>query len=135
MPNTESEAWPKTVEEAVSILVTKITDEEDRRFLRGLSDDGLLIEHHNLGRAIRNNFGLWQGNAALLRDAGFDPDEVEPHEAADGASHIILIALRNRLISILDAPMLSGQSRRPLPADPITGDEPRIGGKENLHEA
>ncbi|MGL4668757.1 MAG: DUF6794 domain-containing protein [Saezia sp.] len=42
----------------------------------------IMETHFSLGAAIRNNYGLWQGNSKLLEDCGVDhPDD---------ASHKIL---------------------------------------------
>ena len=46
--------------------------------------------HFSLGAYIRNNFGLWGGNRALLDDCGVDD--------ADDASGVILRALYRKLM-------------------------------------
>ncbi len=75
---------PKTCDEAVNILLTKIA-EEDLSAIRKTTVDGLIIYHHGLGTTIRNEFGLWVGNLSLVIDCNtvfpgrvlsFHPDSV-----------------------------------------------------------
>ena len=51
--------------------------EADKAEIAAKSQDQLIELHFGLGTWIRNNFGLWQGNAALAQDAGSDhPDDI-----------------------------------------------------------
>ena len=64
--------------------------EDKEMLLRVMGSDVLLEQyHHTLGQWIRNNFGLWNGNAALLESCG--------REHPDDASYVILGALRERV--------------------------------------
>jgi hypothetical protein len=87
----EAPVTPKTVEEAVALLVGRLSD-EDRSLLRSLPADELTWRlHFTLGMAIRNNFGLWGGSVDLLRSCGSDT------MSADDASSVIIRVLRERL--------------------------------------
>ncbi len=72
---------PKTVAEAAARVISEL-DDESLRSLRGMDEADLAGLHFGLGMWIRNNFGLWSGNNALLEDCAsdgepgcFDPDE------------------------------------------------------------
>jgi len=89
------EGWPTTVEEAVERLIGEMTGDE-RDLLRGMPSDEYLSEFQmGLGLGIRNEFGLWRGNGALLKEC-----EVALGDplGAEKASLFILSALRERLI-------------------------------------
>lgn len=59
--------WPTTVDEAVAMLLADIS-EEDKEFVRSTPEEEIIPRfHHGWGTAIRNEFGLWRGNKALLR--------------------------------------------------------------------
>ncbi len=61
---------PKTVSEAVSLLLAGLSD-QDKASLRTIkNEDDLVMLHFSLGQAIRNDFGLWAGNQALLTSCG-----------------------------------------------------------------
>ena len=63
--------------------------EADKVNIAAKSQDQLIELHFGLGMWIRNNFGLWQGNAALAQDAGTnEPDDI---------AGVIIEALWNRL--------------------------------------
>ncbi|KPK50055.1 MAG: hypothetical protein AMK72_03110 [Planctomycetes bacterium SM23_25] len=70
-PGTQPAArnWPRSYEEAVSRLVSELTD-EDKTLLRALPKDDLIGFHMGWGMGIRNGFGLWQGNRDLLVSCG-----------------------------------------------------------------
>lgn len=66
---------PITVDQAVKKLV-KILPSADKEVIASMKEEDLITLHFGLGTWIRNNFGLWGGNTALLSDAGkTDPDE------------------------------------------------------------
>ena len=70
--------WPTTYEEAVTRLLDEIPDEE-RYGLMTTPRSDLNKWHYILGMTIRERYGLWQGNIALLRSCaahggGFGPD-------------------------------------------------------------
>jgi hypothetical protein len=67
---------PVTVAEAVDYLYNNLHP-DDIDALEKAKRLSLISLHFTLGRWIRNNFGLWQGNQALIDDAGGGhPDDV-----------------------------------------------------------
>jgi hypothetical protein len=67
--------WPQTIDEAVQALIASLTDAQ-RQHIRETEWADLYQFHHGLGTAIRNRFGLWQGNRALLHSCdAFEPDD------------------------------------------------------------
>jgi hypothetical protein len=84
----EKRNWPKTVDEAVARILSTLS-EEDRRHVKETPKEKLIRFHHGWGMSIRNSFGLWRGNAALLADAK------KGHP--DGASMVIIEAVWSRL--------------------------------------
>ncbi|MCJ7544858.1 MAG: hypothetical protein MUP47_09920 [Phycisphaerae bacterium] len=82
--------WPATVDEAVGRLMTELA-EEDIGTIRDMKREDLTTLHVGLGMWIRNEFGLWGGNEALLRATG------QSHP--DQASSVIIDALWEKLQS------------------------------------
>lgn len=80
--------WPKTVNEAVNILLAKLS-REHKAEIRGMTKDDLILGCHDLRIHIKSQFGVLQ-NKPLLEDSGrkFDPD---------GAVYVIIEALWQRL--------------------------------------
>lgn len=65
---------PKTVDEAVDEIIATFPRDVLEK-LASMTEEDLIECHFGLGLWIRNNFGLWKGNKALLEDAGSDiPD-------------------------------------------------------------
>lgn len=58
-------AWPTSLDSAAKRLLELLTDEEKLQ-LREMPADQLIGFHFALGMFIRNEFGLWRGNAELL---------------------------------------------------------------------
>lgn len=98
-----AQGWPKTIDGAVSLLSTKL-GQEAKDEIAALPEGELGTLHFGLGADIRNRFGLWAGNKALLLDcqkAKFEGrtdmppnvDEIQP----DDASAMIIRALWARL--------------------------------------
>lgn len=79
-------AWPTTLAEAARRLLEAMP-EDDRRMFAAAGEEDLIAMHHTVGQWVRNFFGLWLGNDALLRDCG------ESH--ADDASTVIMRAARD----------------------------------------
>lgn len=65
----ENTDWPATVEEAAERLVASL-DAKARHEIHQTSEEDLISFHLGLGATIRNTFGLWGGNAALLQSSG-----------------------------------------------------------------
>jgi len=72
---------PKTVDEAVERLLATLSEDELQQ-IANTSENDLFMLHFGLGQNIRNSFGLWQGNQALL-------DSCETFDADDASSKII----------------------------------------------
>jgi hypothetical protein len=87
---------PKNREEAVAYLMSHLSREVLDEIALTASEDDLYAYHQGLGTAIRNTFGLWENNEALRIDCGYVDEPL--HEGADGSSHVILVALRNKLL-------------------------------------
>ena len=64
-PVVSDAQWPKTVDEAVQILLTKLS-EKAKETLKNTPPEDLIKFHYSLGMYIRNQFGLWTGNEALV---------------------------------------------------------------------
>lgn len=79
---------PRTVAEAVPFVLAKLSD-ADKQKIKETPKKDLILFHHGLGTGIRNQTGLWQGNAALLEDCG------KPHP--DDCSMLIIEALWEEL--------------------------------------
>jgi hypothetical protein len=64
---TDMIAWnyPQTVEEAVEQLISEMPL-KDRVFVAGLDPKQLFLVEISLGSYVRQNFGLWTGNTALI---------------------------------------------------------------------
>jgi hypothetical protein len=58
--------WPKSVSEAVDRLVANL-NLKDKTRISGMQPLDLDELHLTLGMYIRDNFGLWTGNYALIR--------------------------------------------------------------------
>src|SRR5688572_25768384 len=81
---------PQTLQEAVDHLLS-IWSDEDKARLKAMRKDDLIMLHFGTGMGIRNSFGLWGGNGALLQDCsramyGEEGRRVHP----DDVSHFIL---------------------------------------------
>ena len=92
MHDIDSKRWPKTLNEAVDLVIVHMSEEEKEE-LRSTSKEGLLMFHFELGMCIRNSFGLWEGNTELLESCG------SAFMHADDVSTVIIEATRERLLS------------------------------------
>ncbi len=78
----EKNEWPVTCDAAVVWLVEHL-DNESKTTVKETPREGLIKFHHGWGTGIRNNFGLWRGNQALMESCmalregeQFHPDTV-----------------------------------------------------------
>ena len=103
MSDPKPELRPKTVDEAVLLLIEKLGPENCQTVAAIKTETELIGKlHHGLGRWVRNNFGLWQNNKALQEATGVSgPDD------ADDASGVILRALWEFLKSADGATIIS----------------------------
>jgi len=60
--------WPTTVDAVVTDLLNTLSA-EDKEMVRKTAFDDLIRFHHGWGTGIRNHYGLWRGNSALIADA------------------------------------------------------------------
>lgn len=72
----EHKIWPKTVNEAVKLIMSLLT-ETDKASITQMGESEIILENSlGWGQGIRNSFGLFNGNNGLLNDCGTkDPDE------------------------------------------------------------
>lgn len=76
--------YPASIEAAVRLLQSMVPPEELVKITQ-MEEDELIRLHRGLGMSIRNNFGLWKGNKALLLETG--------KRHPDDASGVIITAL------------------------------------------
>jgi len=100
--------YPKTVEEAVQSLLDELA-QDSKDYISAMSEEKELYRiHHSLGRGIRNEMGLWQGNDCLLvmclevamkngQELTLLPKDSEFVMHPDDASHTILVELWKKL--------------------------------------
>ncbi len=60
--------WPITVKATVADLLSALSA-ENKETVRKTKKDDLIMFHHGWGTGIRNHYGLWRGNNALIEDA------------------------------------------------------------------
>ena len=79
---TSTENIPKTVDEAIEKLLSKLS-QKDKILIANMDEDDLITLQFNLGTYIGREFGVWSGNRELLhscivieRDSHFHPDDV-----------------------------------------------------------
>lgn len=82
----ESDKWPITVKATVVDLLSKMSA-ESKETVRKTKKDALIKFHHGWGTGIRNHYGLWRGNNALIEDACGKPCH------PDDASMVIIEAV------------------------------------------
>ena len=58
--------WPKTIKNATERIIAQMSDEE-KRTLRGTNKEELAKFNFGMGVYIRNKFGLFDGNEALMK--------------------------------------------------------------------
>src|SRR5689334_14439712 len=95
----ESQYWPQTVDEAVDRLLQGISD-KDKETVRTTPKDELYKFHFVWGMGIRNAFGLWKGNAALMKSCAemrYGPGSDARFMHPDDASGVIIEAVWQRL--------------------------------------
>lgn len=91
-PPDPVDEMPKTVSEAVDRLLSAIS-EVDKALIRGVKKEEMIQFHHSWGQGIRNGFGLWGKNQALI--SSLPPEQ----RWADNASMFIIEAVWERLQS------------------------------------
>ncbi len=67
--------WPQDKLVAVALLITAMTPDSKTRIAR-IKHADLFPDHTGLADYIRQHFGLWEGNIALIDSCGCDsPDD------------------------------------------------------------
>jgi hypothetical protein len=96
---------PKTVDEAVALLVGRLSD-KDKTLVRSLPEEELTERlHFTLGMAIRNDLGLWGENTDLLKSCGSEhpPRHTLAKDRFTGTDSerycALALAVRGRLIA------------------------------------
>jgi hypothetical protein len=79
---------PKTIEEAVELLLTELS-EKDQQIIKIMAEDQLSSLHFSLGNYIRDELGLWWSNEELLKVCCSDSSL----QNANDASMVIIKAL------------------------------------------
>jgi len=87
---TNEEKQPQTVEEAVEMLHANM-GLNDEILLATMREENLIDVHFVLGYQIRQEFGLWTGNDALLESCRILSGDKNLH--VDDASMLIVKAL------------------------------------------
>lgn len=71
--------WPTTCDSAVARLTTQLPESEEES-LAAMKRSDLILLHYGFGTVIRNEFGLWGGNLALIKSCSgkrnVHPDDV-----------------------------------------------------------
>ena len=85
---------PQTVEKAVDRLLPDMSLNNEIR-LATMKEDDLSDLHFSLGNYIRNSFGLWTGNEALLESCRMVSGNLNLH--VDDASMVIITELWKKI--------------------------------------
>jgi hypothetical protein len=88
--STNEHQYPKTVAEAVEILHANMCLNEEC-MLASMDEVDLIDLHLSLGHDIRDDFGLWAGNEALLESCRSESGNPDLH--IDDASMVIVRTL------------------------------------------
>jgi len=91
----ENNKWPKTVEGAVELVLSTMTD-IDKDIIRNTPVRGLMQLQHDWGTSIRNQCGLWNGNKELLKSCG--GEWIRPELASGEIMIAVWRKLNNRSI-------------------------------------
>lgn len=83
--------WPRSLKEAVSLLLGGLSEHAKLGLKQATGEAQLAMLHATLGTTIRDEFGLWSGNTALLKACG----SATMHP--DDASMVIIKAARREL--------------------------------------
>jgi hypothetical protein len=74
MNNATRKQWPETIADAIRVLDAVLPDSAKDE-IRAIALEDLHVLHQGLGTFIRNEFGLWAGNDALITTTlEIDPD-------------------------------------------------------------
>lgn len=69
--------WPTTMDATAKDIIKSLSA-KNKEIVRNTKKEELIMFHHGWGTGIRNHYGLWRGNAQLLKDVcgkeDCDPD-------------------------------------------------------------
>jgi len=85
--SSAQEGWPATCQEAIDRLVREL-DEPSKERVRRTRREDLIRFHRGWGTGIRNDYGMWRGNKALVDSCIARRPGTQRHP--DGASMIII---------------------------------------------
>ncbi len=75
MTTSSPDEWPRTLDAAVQLLVSRMS-EEDKERVKSTAEGDLIMFHFGWDTGIRNDFGRWAGNSELLEACGcWEPDD------------------------------------------------------------
>lgn len=77
--NLKSGKQPKTVEEAVDLLIKDLSL-KDRTTIANMAEIELSTLYLNLGKYIQNEFGIWSGNRELIQSCNLIGRQNDVHE-------------------------------------------------------
>jgi hypothetical protein len=89
--NANENSYPLTVAEAVELLHANMCLNEEEFMLAYMDEVDLMDLHLSLGHDIRDEFGLWTGNEALMESCRSESGNPDLH--IDDASMVIVRAL------------------------------------------
>lgn len=87
----KSPEWPTTIKAVVKDILSKMSS-EDKKKIKNTQKQDLIKFHFGWGTGIRNEYGLWKGNKALLKETG------KSHP--DDASMVIIEAVWKELQNV-----------------------------------
>jgi hypothetical protein len=70
-PSSHMEDWPQTVDDAVDLLIKRISL-KDKTYIANMLESELGALEHTLGRYVQDHFGLWGENHTLINDCRKD---------------------------------------------------------------
>ncbi|MBL7110200.1 MAG: hypothetical protein ISS11_08185 [Candidatus Marinimicrobia bacterium] len=83
--------FPQTIEEAVERLMKELSN-DDLDKIKNMKEEDLIMLHFGLGQGIRNSYGLWADNKALLKSCG--GEDMQPDDASSAIINFLWITLR-----------------------------------------
>jgi len=93
-PEHITSQYPKTVDEAVNRLITKLAVKEKTKIVK-FNEDNLFYLNQTLGKYIREHYGLLGEGSELMKSCRFIAKEPDLHE--EGASALIIYKLWKKL--------------------------------------
>jgi len=92
---------PKTLEEAISLVIAGMTKYDVEFAMESSKKDFGIELHHGFGTCMRNAFGLWGSNKELIDNIAGDNVDVSSRHG-DTLSSIIIDAVWDRLAELCE---------------------------------